>query len=331
LYKWFVPLLKIIKYGSHIDNTGFPMGKGNGFGKVILFNEHFVVYGIPSIVSAIDLETTAVVTKQEKNGVILDDQRPATKGYKEEKKKHQIESLSRILKKMKKEEQHLKITLGGKLVAASGIGASAASCVAIARAINEEFHMQLTEEEINAIAFEGEKGYHGSPSGVDNTAATYGGLIWFKKDNPDVIKRLKIQSPLEIVMGNTGMVANTKLAVQNVRRSKEKNPHLYAQFFTQAEEVVEKARDALQSQNLTQIGECMDENHTLLQKIAVSNKNLDFLVQVARETGAFGAKLTGGGLGGYMVALTPGKDLQEKVARAITREGFYTIKTRIGV
>ena len=266
------------------------MGKGKGFGKVILFNEHFVVYGIPSIVSAIDLETTAVVTKQEKNGVILDDQRPATKGYKEEKKKHQIESLSRILKKMKKEEQHLKITLGGKLVAASGIGASAASCVAIARAINEEFHMQLTEEEINAIAFEGEKGYHGSPSGVDNTAATYGGLIWFKKDNPDVIKRLKIQSPLEIVMGNTGMVANTKLAVQNVRRSKEKNPHLYAQFFTQAEEVVEKARDALQSQNLTQIGECMDENHTLLQKIAVSNKNLDFLVQVARETGAFGAK-----------------------------------------
>ena len=152
--------LEIIKYGLYIDNTGFPMGKGNGFGKVILFNEHFVVYGIPSIVSAIDLETIAVVKKQKKDGIILDDQRPATKGYKEEKKKHQRESLTLILKKMKKENQSLKITLEGNLVAASGIGASAASCVAIARAINEEFNMQLTEEEINAVALEGEKGYH---------------------------------------------------------------------------------------------------------------------------------------------------------------------------
>lgn len=307
------------------------MGKGNGFGKVILFNEHFVVYGIPSIVSAIDLETTAVAKKQTKDGVILDDQRPETKGYKEEKKKHQMESLTLILKKMEKANQPLKITLGGNLVAASGIGASAASCVAIARAINEEFHMQLTEEEINSIAFEGEKGYHGSPSGIDNTAATYGGLIWFKKNTPNVIKRLKIKAPIEIVMGNTGLVANTKLAVQNVRQSKEKNPNLYAKIFTQAEKVVEQAKDALLSHNLTKIGECMNKNHTLLQKIAVSNKNLDFLVQIAQETGAYGAKLTGGGLGGYMVALTPGKDLQEKVARAITREGFYTIKTRIGV
>jgi len=191
--------------------------------------------------------------------------------------------------------------------------------------------MGLTDEEINAVAFEGEKGYHGSPSGVDNTAATYGGLIWFKKGNPTVMQRLKIQTPLEIVMGNTGVVANTKLAVQTVRWSKEKHPHLYAQIFTQAEEVVEHAKKSLLSHNLTELGECMNKNHALLQKISVSNKNLDFLVQVARETGALGAKLTGGGLGGYMVALTPGRNLQEKVAQAITREGFYALKTRIGV
>ncbi len=307
------------------------MGKGKGFGKVILFNEHFVVYGIPSIVSAIDLKTTAVVEKHTKNQVILDDQRPATKGYKEEKKKHRKESLNRILKKMEKENHPLKITLGGNLVAASGIGASAASCVAIARAINEEFNMELTEEEINAVAFEGEKGYHGSPSGVDNTAATYGGLIWFKKGAPDVMERLKIKTPLGIVMGNTGVVANTKLAVKNVRQKKEKYPCLYEKIFTHAEQVVEHAKEALMSYNLTELGECMNKNHSLLQKIAVSNKNLDFLVQLARETGALGAKLTGGGLGGYMVALTPGSTLQEKVARAITREGFYALKTRIGV
>jgi mevalonate kinase len=307
------------------------MGKGNGFGKVILFNEHFVVYGIPAIVSAIELETTAAVEKHTQNGIILNDQRPAIKGYKEEKKTHQLESLTLILKKMEKEHHPLKITLGGTLVAASGIGASAASCVAIARAINEEFHMKLTQEEINNIAFEGEKGYHGSPSGVDNTAATYGGLIWFKKGNPNVMKQLKIKAPLEIVMGNTGVVANTKLAVKNVRKSKEKYPHLYTKIFTQAKEVAEQAKAALISHDLTKLGDCMNENHSLLQKITVSNKNLDFLVQIAQETGALGAKLTGGGLGGYMVALTPGKNLQEKVAQAINREGFDVLKTRIGV
>lgn len=307
------------------------MGTGSGFGKVILFNEHFVVHGIPAIVSAIDLQTTSRVDRHRGKEFVLDDQRPATEGYKDEKRGHQRDSLHLIFQAMGIEQSSLKITLGGNLVAASGIGASAASCVAIARALDDEFHLGLTDEEINRIAFEGEKGYHGSPSGIDNTAATYGGLIWFQRGNPPVMERLTIGSPVEIVMGNTGTVANTKMAVEKVQKGKENNPRGYQRMFKEAENIAHQAKDSLLKNHLAEVGEYMNHNHVLLQKIEVSSKDLDFLVEVARDTGALGAKMTGGGLGGYMVALTPGKRLQDEVARAIAQEGFMVLKARIGV
>ncbi len=308
------------------------MGKGNGFGKVILFNEHFVVYKVPSIVSAIDRATTATVESFDGEGWSLDDQRNATPRYKEEKLEQQKESIERILKAagIDLAKNPIKITLGGDLIAASGIGASAASCAAIARALSDEFNLGFSDERVNEIAYEGEKGYHGTPSGIDNTAATYGGLIWFVREEPNVIERMEIAKPIEIVMGNTGLVANTKAAVAGVRERKEMNPKKYSKLFKDAEDMVYRARKALESYELEAVGKLMDENHRLLQAIEVSCKELDFLINLAREQGALGAKMTGGGLGGNMVALTPGIDLQEKVARAIEKEGFEVLRTRIG-
>jgi mevalonate kinase len=309
---------------------GEPMGKGIGFGKVILFNEHFVVYGVPSIVSAIDRATTATVEPFKGKGWSLDDRREATPNYKEDKLEQQKESIERILKaaRVDSTKNPIKITLGGDLVAASGIGASAASCVAIARALSEEFNLRFSDERINEIAYEGERAYHGAPSGVDNTAATYGGLIWFVKGRP--IELIKIKKPVEIVMGNTGVVTDTKAAVAGVRERKEKYPEKYAKIFKEAEDLAYKARKAIESYDLKVVGKYMDENHKQLQEIELSCKELDFLVGIARKHGALGAKLTGGGLGGNMVALTPGRELQEKVARAIEKEGFEVLRTKIG-
>ena len=184
------------------------MGVGSGFGKVILFNEHFVVYGIPAIASAIGLRTTAQVVPSEMPGIVIEDNRLETPGYKIGKLEHQQDSLRRMLAFMKinPEEHKYKIVLGGDLVAASGVGASAASCTAIARALSDELGLGLSDEQINEVAYEGEKGYHGTPSGIDNTASTFGGLIWFKKGEKNIIERLQISKPIEIVMGNTGIV-----------------------------------------------------------------------------------------------------------------------------
>lgn len=307
-------------------------GHGIGFGKAILFNEHFVVYGIPSIVSAIGNYTVAKVEPYDNPGFKLTDKRPATPKYKEEKLDQQKESFDLIFSKMGVDlaKKGVSITLEGNLFAASGIGASAASCVAVARALAEYFDMTFSDEEINEIAFEGEKGYHGTPSGVDNTASTYGGLIWFQKSEKNIIDRITLSNPVEIVIGNTGKVTDTKAAVDGVKQRKEMNQKKYQEVFDRAENIAYLAKRAIQDRSFTNVGKLMNENHKLLQQIEVSSRELDFLVSIAREAGALGAKLTGGGLGGNMIALTPGKELQNKVATAIEKEGFQTVKTVIG-
>ena len=307
-------------------------GEGIGFGKAILFNEHFVVYGIPAIASAIGKYTVAKIEPIGQPSWKLKDNRKATPNYKEGKINQQKDSINRILKKMDIDlsKKGLEIALDGNLYCTSGIGASAASCVAIARALSDYFDLNLSDDEINDIAYEGEKGYHGTPSGVDNTASTYGGLIWFERGENNVMERIPISNPVEIVIGNTGKVANTAAAVADVRERKEKNPERYKEIFDRAENIAYLAKDALQDEDYKELGKLMNENHKLLQQIEVSSRELDFLVKLARDQGALGAKLTGGGLGGNIIALTPGKDLQEDVANAIEKEGFQTLKTVIG-
>jgi mevalonate kinase len=307
-------------------------GEGIGFGKAILFNEHFVVYGVPAIVSAIGKYTVAKIEPINKPGWKLNDNRKATPNYKEEKIEHQKDSINRILKKMNIDlsKKGLEITLDGNLYCASGIGASAASCVAIARALSDHYELNQSDEEINEAAYEGEKGYHGTPSGIDNTASTFGGLIWFEKGENNVIDKIVPPNPIEIVMGNTGKVADTTAAVAGVRERKEKNLEKYNAIFDRAENIAYLAKDALQDEDYHELGKLMNENHKLLQQIEVSSRELDFLVKLARDYGALGAKLTGGGFGGNVIALTPGRELQEEVANAIEKEGFQTLKTVIG-
>jgi mevalonate kinase len=311
------------------------MGKGSGFGKVILFNDHFVVHGIPGIVSALDSAALAEATKGAR-GIVMIDQRNGSVGYTEKKRLQQVESIERMLRAMGTQPEHvaMTITLGGNLPGFSGLGASAASSVAIAKAISDELALNLTDEKINQVAYEAEKAYAGNPSGIDNTAATYGGLMWFKKDvagGPDKVERLRVKRPIEIVIGSTGKVANTKAMVEGVAERKKKNPAKYDPIFKQAENLAFAGRKALEAYDLKKLGELMNENHRLLQQIEVSSKELDLLVDLAQKQGAFGAKLTGGGGGGCMVALTPGKDLQGKVASAIKNLGFEVLSTKVGV
>jgi mevalonate kinase len=310
------------------------MGKGSGFGKVILFGEHFVVHGVAGIVSATDATTDAEVKKITK-GLVINDERTGSKGYAEEKKLQQIESIERMLKAMgMAPNTPMSIWIGGNLPGFSGLGASAASSVAIARAISEEFNLKLSNEKINEVSYEAEKAYAGNPSGIDNTAATYGGLMWFKKNmtgGPDYVERLRIPKPVEIIIASTGKVANTKAMVEGVANRKKQNPQKYDPLFQRAAELALEGRRALETGDLKKAGALMNENHTILQGIEVSSKELDMLVNLARKLGAYGAKLTGGGGGGCMTALTPDKDLQEKIAAAIEKEGFQVLRTKIGV
>jgi mevalonate kinase len=302
------------------------MGFGTGKGKAILFGEHFVVYGLPALAAGIASETTAKVTRVRSFGWRLVDNRPAMPGYKEKKYEEQKVSIENMLKHLNLDTTKMgfQIDLEGDLVCASGIGASAASCVAIARALSEEFSLNLNDEQVNETAYIGEMGYHGTPSGLDNTASTYGGLVWFVRDlsgGPPNFESLKLEKPLHLVIASTGITASTKVVVGDVSAKKDADPAWFDKISEEYTQLVHAAKEALLQLDTEKVGALMNKNHDLLQELTVSCRELDVLVTIARQNGAIGAKMTGTGRGGNMIALAPDEATVSKIAVALEKEG----------
>jgi mevalonate kinase len=225
----------------------------------------------------------------------------------------------------------LKITYGGTLLAGSGVGASAASCVSLARALDDEFNLGLSIEEINHVGWEGEFAYHGTPSGVDNTASTYGGIIFYRIiKGKKTFEKIRVQEPFEIVLANSGITADTKLMDNIVKRNQEEDPELFSSRLKTITGQSHEMKQALEANNLEQVGRLMTENHSIVKAMGYSHEILDHLCKLGLEKGALGTKVTGGGMGGYMISLTPGKDLQETVAKTFENEGYKVIRTAIG-
>ncbi len=309
-------------------------GKGIGFGKTILFGEHFVVYGLPAIASAISDYTLAEVEEGEE-GLTLIDNRPAVEGYKEVKQGEISRGLELILNFMKIDvnKTPLKITLSGNLECASGIGASAALASSIARALSEHFDLNLNDDQINEIAYEGEKGSAGTPSGVDNTCSTYGGMIVFEKNlggGPNKIQRIEVSNPFEIVMANTGITQETKEVVADVKKEKDKDPEKFDRIINEYKKTFEDALISLKKGDIKNAGRLMDKNQELLRQITVSCPEVERIVSVAKKNGALGAKLTGTGRGGLVICLSPDSKTTEKISEAMEKEGFKTSKTTHG-
>jgi len=301
---------------------------GKAFGKTILFGEHFVVYGLPAIVSAID-NTIQVDVKTSDKYTIIDKTikfpgLPTITWAMTEK------PVMRLLNHLKI-DQPLTITIHGNLpIAHGGLGTSAAMLVALARALSNYFDLNLTDEEVNKAAFEGEKEFHGTPSGIDNTASTYGGTFWFEKREPqNIIKPIRIKKPIEIVLVESGVSTNTKKVVHDVKIFRENNYKKSEEIFENYKSLVIQARKALEEHDLKKVGLLMTENHNLLQKLTVSCEELDNITKLALDAGALGAKLTGTGRGGLAVILTPGKELQEEVANTLQKHGYAVLKTNI--
>jgi mevalonate kinase len=310
------------------------MAEGYGFGKIILFGEHFVVYGLPAIASAIGDKTIAKIEKAKKFELV--DKRPATDGYKVTKKDEMDRSMKLILDFMKIDTQKtpIKITLSGNLFCTSGIGASAAMATSIARAFSQYFNLSLNDEQVNRISYEGEKGSAGTPSGIDNTCATFGGLLWFEKNlkgGENRMELIKAKHPIEIVLGNTGISQETKLVVEDVKKSREADLKRYEKIFSDYLKIVNEAKNVLESGDIGRLGKLMDDNHCLLKEMNLSCREAEEIISIAKANGAAGAKITGTGRGGYVILLTPGKGIQDKVAKAIEKVGYKTMKTQIGV
>ncbi|GAA1221905.1 hydroxymethylglutaryl-CoA reductase, degradative [Rhodoglobus aureus] len=305
-----------------------------GYGKIILLGEHSVVYGRHAIATPIGLTIQAEVTHQE-HGTELVIARwdtdaaydPIGAGLAE-----QVTAL--IAERLGLAGKGMRVDVFPHLPRASGLGASAALAVAIIRAIADRFGLAISDSEVSSLAFECERIVHGTPSGIDNTVATFGRSILFRNPNmasdaaaPEIAD-IVTPGPIQIVIGLTGVRSLTSHTVGIVRAAWEKNPARYEAIFSQIDELVLAGVGALRRGDLAELGDLMNMNHGLLGALQVSSPELETLVGVARRAGALGAKLTGGGGGGAMIAVTePGA--AESVGSAMRQAGFVTYLTEI--
>ena len=176
----------------------------------------------------------------------------------------------------------------------------------------------MADEEVSVFTYEIEKLHHGTPSGIDNTVVTYAKPVYFIKGQP--IETFKVGHPFTIVIGNTGISAPTKESVGDVRKLWETDNVKWEGMFDQIGEIASQAREAIERGKTKELGNLMDQNHAFLQEMTVSSPELDALVSAARKAGTLGAKLSGGGRGGNMIALVQ-PEQAEAIAKSLMDNG----------
>ncbi len=281
------------------------MNTGIAPGKIILFGEHAVVYGRPALaVPVTQVRATVDVWPAEHRGVWIDAPDIRLKAaLREIPSDHALAEALRIFFSNLNIDPYpnVNIRISSTIPVASGLGSGAAVSVALIRALSEYVGKTLSNADVNKLAYEMEKIYHGTPSGIDNTVITYARPVYFVRGRP--IETFKPRKPFMVVIGDTGVVAPTKQSVADLHRLWEENPRLWEAVFSQVEQVVKKARNAIEYGKIRELGRLMDWNHELLKQMTVSSPELEALIEAARDAGALGAKLSGGGRGGNMIAL----------------------------
>jgi mevalonate kinase len=300
-------------------------------GKIILFGEHAVVYGRPALaVPVMQVQANVEVVDSSTPGIWLD--APDISLHCELSALPTTHALRTVIESVFAALQTspfppLRIKIHSTIPVASGLGSGAAVSVAIIRALSAHLGASLSDEQVNQLAYETEKLHHGTPSGIDNTVITYAKPVYFIKGQP--IQTFSVARPFTLVIADTGISAPTKESVGAVRKLWEADKNKWETVFDKVGEIVQAARNAIETGATDSLGPLMDANHALLQAMTVSNPELDRLVFAAKASGALGAKLSGGGRGGNLLALVKPSDA-EKVASALQSAGArHTIITVI--
>jgi mevalonate kinase len=298
-------------------------------GKVILFGEHAVVYGQPAIaapVTEVKAKVNITANPKGQNGEI----RLIAPGIGMDALLADLDASQPLAAAVRQVSDHLHvkhlpactIRVNSTIPVAAGLGSGAAVSVAFMRGLAAFLGHPLDDETVCALAYEIEKLHHGTPSGIDNTVVTYAQPIYYTKGKP--IERIKVKRPFTLAIADTGIASPTKTAVGDVRTAWQADKKTYEAYFESVGSLADSARQCIEAGNLEQLGPLMDANHGLLRKIGVSCPELDHLVQVARRAGALGAKLSGGGRGGNLIALVDDEHA-DTVAQALIAAGAVRV------
>lgn len=289
--------------------------------KIILFGEHFIVYGGKAVLCSIDKRITVESELTRTNNIEIESGLgrlviPKSDSYKNA--DSVFRPLVYIAQKMLEKfnsESGMRIRVSSEFPSGVGLGSSSACCVAAAGSISGLFEKH-TKEEILKIAIDAERTIFENTSGADCTACVYGGILEYNKDGH--IRKLEFTPKFELVVANSGIVHSTSKVVSMVRQFRDEKQEMFSSLCVQEAGLIEEALNALQKNDLEKIGRLMTQNQEFLEKIGVSNDTLSSMIRLVKGV-SYGAKLTGAGDGGCIIALADKTNL-EKAQSALAKK-----------
>ena len=290
-------------------------GLGSSPGKIILLGEHSVVHGEPAIAAAIGRRLEIRVRR--------DAARQPSGDAKLE------EAVVVAARELGLDATALSVEVRSSIPPACGLGSSAALSVALVRALADFAGLKPTADDVRRHASRVEDVFHGTASGADVATSWDGHIIWFERGDPPRIERLRVGKPFDLVVALSGELRSTAGPVGRLRQRYAARPELYGKFFRLAGDLVRAGRSALEDGDWETLGALMDANQGLLNGFGVSTPTLERMIGTARGAGALGAKLSGAGGGGVIIALAP--ERSSEVAGALGACGFEAFVTRIPV
>ncbi len=292
-------------------------------GKVILLGEHAVVHGRHALAVPVTNAVRASVAHGDKKTTIS----IGEWGYRTTVTANCADGIGAavnlILDKLGARDINIAIEVSSKLPRGMGLGSSAAIAVAVTRAVALYLERDIDDEQVNEIAFACEKLAHGTPSGIDNSISCFGKPMLFQSAATLSVQALQLKESPPLVIGLSHQAGPTHEQVAGVRTRYERNPAGYDRLFDQIDELSRAGAALLTAARYDELGQAMNICHGLLNAIEVSTPDLENMVMIARDGGAAGAKLTGAGGGGSIVALCPGS--QDSVAAALNNAGYQTL------
>ena len=275
-------------------------------GKIILFGEHFVVHGTRAVVGAINKRVTVTSEKNDTAAISISSSLgkatiPITEEIDSvEKKFRPFFFIAKEVISDHNFQNGITIDIQSDIPIGAGLGSSSACCVAAAASVSNLFSM-VDASQILDLAIDAERTIFPRTSGADCTVSTLGGIIEYQKESDP--KAIKTEHDFDFIVVNSQKMHNTDAVVKRVNKFRDDNADTFSELCTEEDNLITKAIDSLQTFDLETIGKCMSQNQIFLERIGVSNDVLlDIVKTIEKET--FGAKLTGAGDGGCVIALT---------------------------